>query len=222
MSDATRILVEGPYRPGRRPGPERLPLYGYQSLNASLPPPGSGPRMCTKRSQKAVVGSQWSVGRAMCKTKPIWPGIGFQGSGISELTPDPRPLTPGAPEATVQNEPNSARPRRGWVATVKDAKRSQTWGGWSIWGTGACGAIAPNKANCRPTGLEGKYLAEKELCQAGPAEGLEETKPIVRNKANSVSAGVCRPDRWRDQGGLLLGKPLETRYTRHPAPIGRG
>jgi hypothetical protein len=36
-------------------------------------------------------------GSLSCETKPICPGIGFQGSGVSELTPDPRPLTPGAP-----------------------------------------------------------------------------------------------------------------------------
>ena len=46
-----------------------------------------------------------------CETKPIYPGIGFQGSGISQLTPDPRPLTPGALRPIVQNEPNC--PKRG-------------------------------------------------------------------------------------------------------------
>ena len=44
----------------------------------------------------------------MCKTNPIYAGIGFQGSGVSQLTPDPRPLTPGASQPIVQNEANLA------------------------------------------------------------------------------------------------------------------
>ena len=47
-------------------------------------------------------------------------------SGISELTPDPRSLTPGTAWPIVRNEPNLAKPAGGpspWRA--KNAKRSQ-------------------------------------------------------------------------------------------------
>jgi hypothetical protein len=72
-----------------------------------------------------------------CETKPIYPGIGFQGSGISQLTPDPRPLTPGAPRPIVRNEPNLETCRAGTpnLPRANYAKQSQTWAGWDIWGT---------------------------------------------------------------------------------------
>ncbi len=35
-----------------------------------------------------------TAGRQLCETNPICEGIGIQGSGVSSLKPDPRPLTP--------------------------------------------------------------------------------------------------------------------------------
>ncbi len=56
-----------------------------------------------------------------CKTKPICPGIGFQGSGISGLTADPRPLTP---ELSCETNPISGWGKMKLTAVAANGYRS--------------------------------------------------------------------------------------------------
>jgi hypothetical protein len=53
----------------------------------------------------------------LCETKPIVGGIGVQGSGASDLTPDTRPLTPELSCETnpISEDPNAGQPTAGGV-----------------------------------------------------------------------------------------------------------
>jgi hypothetical protein len=77
-----------------------------------VPDPWSTAADCAKRSQfgraRAEAGA---LEGEMCKTNPICPGIGFQGSGIGQLTPDPRPLEHRG--QLCKTKPIWSGPRRG-------------------------------------------------------------------------------------------------------------
>jgi hypothetical protein len=68
--------------------------------------------------QSKGLGRFLAEGRS-CETNPIRPGIGFQGSGISPLTPDPHPLPAGAPAAGQSCKTNPIPGRRGQCLCVQ-------------------------------------------------------------------------------------------------------
>jgi hypothetical protein len=80
-----------------------------ESTAVSLSAP---PRLCASRFSYGLRPGRLG-GRDSRETKPIGIGIGSQGSGVSNLTPDTRPLTPG-----LLCETNPIGRVRKWLLTV--------------------------------------------------------------------------------------------------------
>jgi hypothetical protein len=113
------------------------------------------------------------VAGVVCKTNPIFPRPQTYAGSKTRKTNPISPRRGGAcRKSNAQNEPNFAPPEAADGGNC--AKRSQTWGDWSIWARAVVtwGAARPRSETCKTNPIPGSQPASRaESCKTNPILG---------------------------------------------------